>query len=129
MKQQFVKDEGNGCYSFYCPGCETIHVYYVHNKYMPTNSQWSFNMDLHNPTFTPSLLNRWGKEADPNWEEPESEPDHGIYGAPKGGWSGRCHLFVTNGMIHYCGDCTHEYNGKQNVPMIEYDPENQKFLK
>jgi len=69
---------------------------------------------MNNPTFTPSLLNRWGKYANPNWKEPEDAP-------PDNKWSGICHLFVTNGMIHYCGDCTHEYSGKQNVPMKDMD--------
>lgn len=102
-----VKDLGNGNYSFFCPGCGHDHVYNTQN---PGRPNWSFNGDLNSPTFTPSLLNTWGKEADPNWEVPD-EPGPGI------GWSGRCHLFVTNGRIDYCGDCTHPYNGRQGVEM------------
>lgn len=99
-----VKDEGNGNYSFFCPGCGYLHVYYTQKSH-PDSPVWEFNGDMDNPTFTPSLLNRWGKEADPNWQEPE-EP------GPNNGWSGRCHLFVRDGKIEYCGDCSHHLSGK-----------------
>lgn len=97
-------------YSFYCPGCGHDHMYYTKEPGYP---QWSFFGDVNKPTFTPSLLNRWGKEADPNWKEPEDlAPDK------PGSWSGRCHLFVTNGQIQFCGDCSHHLNG-QTVEMPE----------
>lgn len=96
-------------YAFYCPGCGHEHVYHTVGQV-----RWDFNGDMDKPTFTPSLLNRWGKYADPKWVEPEDQhPDK------PGSWSGICHLFVTNGVINYCGDCTHSYAGKQNVPMKE----------
>lgn len=103
-----VKDNGNGTYSFYCPGCGHDHVFYVGIQYH-NGSRWSFNGDLNNPTFSPSLLNRWGVEADPKWNpEFEDGTDH-----TKMPYSGRCHLHVENGVINYCGDCTHEYSGKR----------------
>ena len=109
-----VIDEGDGRYRFYCPGCGHDHVYYTQqNSNHPTDPVWTFNGNLENPTFSPSLLNRWGKEADPDWQEPEDP-------GPDGGWSGRCHLFVTNGEIDYCEDCTHHFNGNKKVPMREY---------
>lgn len=49
--------------------------------------QWSFNGDVDNPTFNPSLLNR-------------DNQGH------------VCHLFVRNGKIEYLGDCTHSLAGK-----------------
>ena len=101
-----VKEESPGYYSFFCPGCGHLHGYQTKD---PGGYNWSFNGNLDNPTFTPSLLNRWGKEADPNWQEPEDP-------SPQHQWSGRCHLFVTNGVIDYCGDCTHSLAG-QKVPM------------
>lgn len=104
-----VKDEGDGMYSFYCPGCGHNHVFYTGLQYINT-SRWHFNGDLNKPTFSPSLLNRWGKQADPNWQEPGGA-------APDNQWSGRCHLLVQDGVINYCGDCTHDYNGKQAVEM------------
>lgn len=68
---------------------------------------WDFNGDINNPTFTPSLLNRTGSFAEPTYIDPPDIPPT------------RCHLFVTNGVINYCGDCTHEYNGKTGVQMRE----------
>lgn len=104
-----VKDDGRGIYRFFCPGCGHDHSYYTQEPYH-NGAMWEFNKNLDSPTFSPSLLNRWGKEADPNWKEPETPaPD-------KSGWSGRCHLFVIDGHIHYCNDCTHDYSGK-TVPM------------
>lgn len=107
-----VRDLGNGAYAFYCPGCEHEHVYYT-GDHRPIEARWEFNGKMDNPSFTPSLLNRWGKHAKPDFVEPTEEP-------PQSGWSGICHLFVTDGHIHYCGDCTHHMNGKTNVEMKEY---------
>ena len=109
-----VKDCGNGAFLFFCPGCGHDHVYYTGRSYI-IRSRWEFNGDINNPTFYPSLSNKWGKEADPKWQEPED-----IHTPPDKGWSGRCHLYVENGVINYCGDCSHDYNGKKGVVMKEY---------
>jgi hypothetical protein len=55
---------------------------------------WTFNGDLEKPTFTPSLL------CNASYQE------------------SRCHSIVTDGMIHFCGDCHHELAGKV-IPMEE----------
>lgn len=103
-----VKDLGEGRFLFECPGCNHPHLYFVKSPHWLKDSQgWFFNGDIENPTFTPSLLNRWGKHADPNYIESGFENESGI-----------CHLFVTNGMIEYCGDCTHELSG-QTIPLPE----------
>lgn len=94
-------------YSFYCPGCGHDHIYYTNP--IGFKVTWSFNGDVNNPTFGPSLLNRWGTHA-PGFVPPAPEYNEG----------GTCHLFVQEGVINYCGDCSHEYNGKQRVPMKEY---------
>ena len=80
-------------YSFYCPGCKHEHQYSINSD----NSGWQFNGNLEKPSFTPSLLNTMPvKNAETGkWEEKE-----------------RCHLFVTDGKINYCGDCSHEYKGQ-----------------
>ncbi len=75
-------------YVFYCNGCEHEHTYTVFSD----NSQWQFNGDMENPTFTPSLLNR-------NIDREGVE----LY---------RCHLFVTDGKIVYCSDCSHGLAGQ-----------------
>ena len=48
--------------------------------------RWQWNGSLEKPTFTPSLLNTTDTT--------------------------RCHLFVTDGRIAFCGDCTHPLAGK-----------------
>lgn len=108
-----IRDEGEGRYSFYCPGCDHMHIYFVNSPHWHKDSQgWTFNGNFDKPSFTPSLLNTWGKNVNPKYEEPEGP-------APKNGWSGVCHLFVTDGVINYCGDCTHDHNGLNGVSMKE----------
>lgn len=91
-------------YVFRCPGCSELdeendrfsahglHVYYTWFK--DGRSGWQFNGDIGKPSFTPSLLNT------------QPPTDY------------RCHLFVTDGKIHYCADCSHKLAG-QVVDMIE----------
>ena len=76
---------------FYCVACKDHHSYTM-------NRGWSFNGDFEKPTFTPSLLVRW----EFNGEQPEK----------------RCHLFVQDGKIKYCGDCTHSMAG-QTIDMVD----------
>ncbi len=73
-------------YTFYCPGCKREHTYSVHEQ------GWKFNGNMIRPSFTPSLLNR------------EFDEENKVKSI--------CHLFVTDGNIIYCGDCTHELTGK-----------------
>ena len=75
-------------WAFWCPGCEAMHVYSVHPEGHPRGVVWSFNGDEEKPSFTPSLL----------VFETEHNP--------------RCHLFLTDGVIHFCGDCGHPLAGK-----------------
>lgn len=88
-----VVQEGKGTvgYSFWCPGCEELHRFSISGN-APV---WTFNGDLQNPSFSPSLRVR------------------GI---------GECHLYVQNGQIAYCSDCTHELKGK-TVPLVDFDVE------
>lgn len=103
-----VKDIGDGMFSFYCPGCKHEHIYWTKNEKSKPN--WAFNGDLKNPSFTPSLLNRWGIHV-PGYTPPSPEYNEG----------GICHLHVTNGVIDFSGDCTHDHNDLKGVQMREYD--------
>jgi hypothetical protein len=89
-----IKKEVVEYYSFCCPGCKHLHVYAVKND----NTGWQFNGNLERPSFTPSLLNSIKVQNEVS----------GVYDVEKN----RCHLFVTDGKIIYCGDCTHELKGQ-----------------
>lgn len=79
-------------YLFWCPGCNKSHPYRVarHPNEPEHTPVWGFNGDLERPTFTPSLL------VFPS----APRPDGSVY-------QRRCHLFVTDGKIIYCGDSDH----------------------
>lgn len=99
-------------YSFFCPGCNDYHVYYtrpwtggsyVNGEWVPkAGPVWTFTGTLENPTFRPSLRIYEGRH-------PDGEVSHPA-----------CHLFVTDGKIHYCGDCGHDLKG-QVVDMRDED--------
>jgi hypothetical protein len=91
-----IKKQTVDYYHFYCPGCNALHSYAVSDD----GSQWQFNGNLDSPTFTPSLLNT---------KPVKDEKGNVIFKTS-------CHLFVTNGKIIYCGDCTHALSG-QTVEM------------
>lgn len=85
-------------YSFYCPGCEYRHVFYVHQPYKNKDGRelvWQFSGDMDKPSFTPSLVELTGSFAEPTFIDPPEIPPT------------RCHLVMTNGVINFCGDCTH----------------------
>lgn len=88
----------NGHWMFWCPGCDCAHVY----KVVPPEPTWTFDGNEDKPTFMPSLKCTW----------PELDEDDKVIG------QNCCHLFVRDGMIQYCGDCTHELAGK-TVPMVD----------
>ena len=99
-----TKDNPNcKTYIFRCPGCAErtdfgppVHVYYTEIG----DRGWDFNGNNESPSFTPSLKNT----------------DH----------TGKvCHLYVTDGKIHYCDDCFHSLKG-QTVDMVpmSYKSEN-----
>ncbi len=88
-----IKHENIDYFYFYCVGCKRQHTYSVHAK------GWQFNGNILSPSFTPSLLNTTIGE------------DNKV--------TARCHLFVTDGKIVYCGDCTHELSG-QTVDLVDF---------
>lgn len=73
------EDGSHITYWFYCPGCKRGHGF---------DSRWTFNGDIENPTFSPSLLVNGSDSAT------------------------RCHSFVTDGKIQFLDDCWHELKGK-----------------
>jgi hypothetical protein len=85
----------DGAWMFWCPGCGHAHCYYTGAQERESH-RWQFDGNTQKPTFSPSLLCRWN-EGEPPIEK-------------------RCHLFVRNGMIEYCGDSSHSLAGK-TIPM------------
>lgn len=81
-------------YSFYCPGCKQEHSYPISDD----GFGWQFNENMESPSFTPSLLNTVKTLNEKT----------GVYDIEYS----RCHLFVTDGKIIFCGDCKHEFAGK-----------------
>jgi hypothetical protein len=107
-------------FSFWCPGCNGNHGVWVKGA-----TVWTFNGNTERPTFQPSLLVRsghylYGSEhipgkvagQDPCWCT--WNRDHP--GDPAPFKCTVCHTFVTDGMIQFLGDCTHELAG-QTVEM------------
>lgn len=68
---------------FFCPGCEIAHRYAIGTGPGP---RWNWNGNKEKPTLTPSLLCNTGDK--------------------------RCHLFLTDGKLHFCKDCSHSLAGK-----------------
>lgn len=77
-----------------------------------SGQSWSFNGDMQRPTFSPSM-NESRNPAGPH-HNPDVE-------------SGRCHFIVTDGVINYCGDCTHELRGPH--PMLPFDAEKVEYYR
>lgn len=95
-KVKLLKDtEGNeSLVVFECPACGNWHPFRIAtNDGGPT---WEWNRDLERPTFSPSLL------VYPHQGQP------------------RCHCFVQDGKVIFCGDCEHEMAG-QTVELTEID--------
>lgn len=81
-------------YWFFCPGCNGGHSFRtkLHKGQDPKTPLWTFNGDVNNPTFDPSLLI--------NKNDPKI----------------RCHLFLRNGILQFCTDSFHALKG-QHVPL------------
>lgn len=92
---RLLEEKNNGWHTlmWFCPGCDSHHVFFVGKpKDAAPHPIWSWNGDLAKPTFSPSLLNTTGDK--------------------------RCHLFLKDGNIEYLSDCTHQLAGK-TIPMEE----------
>jgi len=90
-----VKDSP-GTFLFNCPGCNRVHQIWTNKDTSPnSNVTWGFNGDMNKPTFTPSLLVKWGREY-------------------------VCHSFIRDGNWEFLGDCTHKLAGK-TIPMEQVD--------
>jgi hypothetical protein len=89
--REFTNQDGkHSGWAIFCPACEHIHLF---------DERWTFNGDMERPTFSPSML---------------------VHEHPYGdGVMPRCHSFVTDGKIAYCGDSGHKLAG-QTVDLPDY---------
>ena len=95
---------GAGGYFHWCPACEEMH-------HLPDS--WQFNGNIESPTFSPSFKHegvRVTKDANGEWTGDWVRDVNG-HTIPY-----ICHYILTNGILNYCGDCTHGLKG-QAVPL------------
>jgi hypothetical protein len=74
---------------------------------------WEFNGDIEEATFSPSIMVTWAGGYGSNHEKRV------------------CHYFITNGIIRFCSDSTHEL-AEKSMPLPElpeeYRPENENEI-
>ena len=75
---------------FWCKGCNMFHSVNLDVNNSPII--WDFDGNYEKPTITPSILVEY------------------TYGPERKNVV--CHSFITNGMIQYLQDCTHEFAGE-----------------
>jgi hypothetical protein len=85
---KYLRSVQNG-HAHWCPGCNEMHV-------IP--NMWEFNGDVEKPTFSPSVKITFPKGYYKN-DVFSDKVDI-------------CHYFLTNGVLNFCGDSTHELAGK-----------------
>jgi hypothetical protein len=85
----------------WCPACQEMHVFALDGK-NSSGAQWTWDGDVENPTFSPSMFIKTNAPDDPRYQ-PQA-------------MSSACHYFLKGGVIQYLGDCTHGLKG-QNVPL------------
>lgn len=98
------KNRGNGDegLTFFCPGCNKPHTIKTIG-----DGSWGWNGNADRPTFTPSVLATWPANPDASEEFKEWRTER------------RCHSFVTDGLIQFLGDSTHELAG-QTVELADW---------
>lgn len=123
---------------FWCPGCKCGHGVWTTRPNNTRGAMWKFDGNMDRPTFQPSLLikEEWddcSKVPEEGWTEWKEDPRH--KGTIVEGTRSRevrpefkhlivphrkvCHVIVTNGILNYCGDSTHEFAGK-SIPMQDF---------
>ena len=84
VRASYAEIDGGRGVMIFCPGCQCGHGVTINGHRSRNGSTWTFNGDLQRPTITPSIL--------VCAEDPAR----------------RCHSFVTDGRISFCGDSAHE---------------------
>jgi hypothetical protein len=92
--------DNEGTYLMWCPGCKFYHGLAV-DKPSENGSRWSFDGNMEQPTFSPSLLVKV-QFTDPSMKTKV------------------CHSFIRAGKIQFLTDCTHHLAG-QTVDLPDID--------
>lgn len=101
---------------FECPGCKALHTVYITANKGEKVPVWNFNDSYTKPTLKPSILVRSTSIPQPIPEDEDGNIITGNDGRIKGAKDEICHSFVTDGMIQFLNDCTHELKGN-TVPL------------
>ena len=98
VKVREFTPKSKGWYIINCPACgeHTIAVFIPFSN----GAKWSFNGDFEKPTFSPSINIHYGASDDGEIKER------------------RCHFFVADGKITFCGDCTHKF-ANQTLDLLD----------
>ena len=91
MSKKFYEFEKNK-FIWNCPGCECLHHIQTNKSEMP---YWNFNGNLEQPTVSPSVRVRGGKDY-------------------------VCHFFIRDGKIEFLNDSTHKLSG-QTVDVPDWE--------
>lgn len=92
LSSKLLKTESG--YKHWCPGCKCHHEYFV-DKPTEKGARWSFNGNVHMPSFHASMHITAGPyvdDEDPRWNMPETT---------------LCHYLLIDGVIQFLGDCAH----------------------
>lgn len=88
-----VLQRASGGFLHRCPGCDTDRKRSTGMHVLPMDGRWTFNGNMEKPTFTPSFKHEWNVG-----DRPED--------------ARVCHYILTDGVLHYCADSTHELAGR-----------------
>ena len=101
MENEVLMRTDDGVLIFWCEGCREHHGVWTAAPNPVTKALWTWNGDLVNPTFSPSVDVRAIPPAQP-----------------------RCHSVITGGTIHYCGDSGHALAGQsRRLQTVEWERE------
>ena len=132
-KVKIVATKENEFYGirFNCPACKHATVLcvnwlpkgYVESPTAQGKPHWGFNGDFEKPTFTPSVLTRYGHYATASQQPGECACDFQERYPDEEPWPwpcAICHSYLTDGKIQFLSDCTHVLaNQTVDLPDIE----------
>ena len=109
MQRGVLRTMQGGRVGFFCPGCCEMHQLRVEGA---SPGCWGFNGDYDRPTFTPSVLvtGLQGKNDERGRWTGEYVCDEAGKPLPQ-----RCHSFVTDGVIRFLDDCSHDLRNQTAV--------------